>query len=85
VVVLVGNAGYNLFPSVVLRRGVAVAVECDRDSRIRGRIDLWVFVPLVIVRSIVFGSLLLRTFKIVFYTDMLLNWGEPIGGICACR
>jgi hypothetical protein len=36
--------------------GVAlgVAVECGRDSRIRGRIDLWVFVPLVIVCSSVF-------------------------------
>jgi hypothetical protein len=33
--------------------------------------------PLVIVRSIVFGSLLLRTFKIVFYTDLMLNRGEP--------
>jgi hypothetical protein len=46
--------------------------DACRDSRVRGRIDLWLFVPLVIVLSIVFGSLLLRTFKIVFYTDMLL-------------
>jgi hypothetical protein len=53
-------------------RGAAVAVGCGRDSRIRGRIGLWVFVPLVIVRSIVFGSLLLRTLE-KFYTDMLLN------------
>jgi hypothetical protein len=43
------------------------------DSRVRGRIDLWLFVPLVIVGSIAYGSLLLGTFKIVFYTDMLLN------------
>jgi hypothetical protein len=34
--------------------GAAVAVGCGRDSRIRGRIDLWVFLPLVIVRSIDF-------------------------------
>jgi hypothetical protein len=32
----------------------AEAVECGRDGRIRGRIDLWLFVPLVIVCSIVF-------------------------------
>jgi hypothetical protein len=51
---VVGNAGSNLFPTVVLRRGASVAVECGRDSRIRGRIGLWVFVPLVIVRSIAF-------------------------------
>jgi hypothetical protein len=37
-----------------------------RDSRIRGRICLWLFVPSVIVCSIAYGSLLLRTFKTVF-------------------
>jgi hypothetical protein len=52
--VFVGFAGSNLFPTVVLWRGAAVAVGCGRDSRICGRIGLWVFVPLVIIRSIAF-------------------------------
>jgi hypothetical protein len=60
-------------PLYCIGAAVAVAVGCGRDSRIRGRIGLWVFVPLVIVCSIVCGSLLLRTFETVFYTDMLLN------------
>jgi hypothetical protein len=65
-VVSVGNAGSNLSPLYSLRSWPG----CSRGSRIRCRINLWLFVP-VIVRSS-FGSLLLRTFKIVFYTDMLL-------------
>jgi hypothetical protein len=49
------------------------AVECRRGNRVRGGIDLWVFVPLSIVCSSGFlGEFLLRTFKIVFYRDMLL-------------
>jgi hypothetical protein len=55
--------GLICFPLKFYMRGGAVAVGCGGDSRIRGRIGLWVFVPLVIVCSIAFLMFLLRTFK----------------------
>jgi hypothetical protein len=48
-------------------------VECSRGSRVRGRIDLWLFVPLVIVLSIVLDVYCLGHSRLFFYTDMLLN------------
>jgi hypothetical protein len=65
-VVPVGKAGSNLSPLYLLRSWPG----CSRGSHIWGRIDLWLFVPGN--STFQFGSLLLRTFKIVFYTDMLL-------------
>jgi hypothetical protein len=52
---------------LVLGRGVAVAVGCGCDSRIRGRIDLWLFVPLVIVLSIV-GEFIALDIQDCFFT-----------------
>jgi hypothetical protein len=49
-----------------------VAVECSRDSCICGIIDLWLFVPLVIVFSIILDVYCLGHSRLFFYTDMLL-------------
>jgi hypothetical protein len=53
--------------------------ECSCGSRIRSRINLWLFVPGNSNRTFQFGSLLIGTFKIVFYTDMLRIYLKRIG------
>jgi hypothetical protein len=58
-------------------RSFAAWPECSRGNRIRSRINLWLFVP-GNNSTFQFGSLLLRTFKIVFYTDMLANLSKNV-------